>query len=57
MDAYRLAIESLQAEAFRRLVRGLKADPAALEAMKQAASDEIVYAVLRRHNILKPSLS
>ncbi|SFE11173.1 NifU family protein [Roseivivax sediminis] len=57
VEAYRLAIESLQAEAFRRLVRGLKADSAALEAMKQAASDEIVYAVLRRHNILKPSLS
>jgi len=57
VEAYRHAIEGLQAEAFRRLVRALKGDPAALEAMKQAASDEIVYAVLRYHNILKPSLS
>lgn len=57
VDAYRHAIEGLQAEAFRRLVRALKADPAAMQAMKGAAGDEIVYAVLRRHNILKPSLS
>jgi Fe-S cluster biogenesis protein NfuA/nitrite reductase/ring-hydroxylating ferredoxin subunit len=57
VDAYRRAIEDLQAEAFRRLVRALKSDPAALDAMKQAVTDEIVYAVLRRHNILKPSLS
>ena len=34
VDAYRLAIESLQAEAFRRLVRGLKADPAALDSVR-----------------------
>lgn len=57
VEAYRRAIEDLQAEAFRRLVRSLKSDPAALETMKQAVADEIVYAVLRRHNILKPSLS
>jgi Fe-S cluster biogenesis protein NfuA/nitrite reductase/ring-hydroxylating ferredoxin subunit len=57
VDAYRRAIEELQGKAFRRLVRTLKSDPAALTAMKQAVSDEIVYAVLRHHNILKPSLS
>ena len=57
VDAYRHAIEGLQAEAFRRLVRALKGDPAAMQAMKGAVGDEIVYAVLRRHNILKPSLS
>ena len=57
VDAYRRAIEDLQGEAFRRLVRALKSDSAALTAMKQAVSDEIVYAVLRRHDILKPSLS
>lgn len=56
-EAYRRAIEDLQGEAFRRLIRALKADPAALQAMKTAAADEIVYAVLRHHNILKPSLS
>jgi Fe-S cluster biogenesis protein NfuA/nitrite reductase/ring-hydroxylating ferredoxin subunit len=57
VDAYRSAIEDLQGEAFRRIVRSLKADPAALAALKDAVSDEIVYAVLRRHNVLKASLS
>lgn len=57
VDAYRCAIEALYAEAFRRLVRSLKSDPAALRAMKGAAADEVVYAVLRRHNIIKPSLN
>lgn len=57
VDAYRRAIEDLQAEAFRRLIRALKTDPAALAAMKNAVADEIVYAVLRRHDVLKASLS
>lgn len=56
-EAYRQAIEDLQGEAIRRLVRALKADPAALAAMKDAVADEVVYAVLRRHDILRPSLS
>ncbi|WP_407186867.1 NifU family protein [Bradyrhizobium centrosematis] len=55
--AHKLAIEALNAEAFRRLIRALKADPAALAAMKSAASDELVYAVLRRYNLLKASLN
>jgi nitrite reductase/ring-hydroxylating ferredoxin subunit/Fe-S cluster biogenesis protein NfuA len=55
--AYGGAIETLHGEALRRLVRALKADPAALAAMKNAVTDEVVYAVLRRHGILKPSLS
>ena len=56
-DAYRRAIEALNAEAMRRLIRALKTDPAALAAMKTAVADEIVYAVLRRHDIVKASLS
>ncbi len=56
-EAYRRAIEALNAEAFRRLVRALKTEPAALAAMKSALADEVVYAVLRRHEILKPSLT
>ncbi len=56
-EAYRRSIESLNAEAFRRLVRALKNDPAALAAMKSAVADEVVYAVLRRHEIVKPSLA
>jgi Fe-S cluster biogenesis protein NfuA/nitrite reductase/ring-hydroxylating ferredoxin subunit len=57
IEAYRRAIESLNAEAFRRLIRALKSDPAALAAMKSAVADEVVYAVLRRHEIVKPSLT
>lgn len=57
VEAYRSAIEDLQGEAIRRLVRALKAEPAALAVMKTALGDEVVYAVLRRHNIIKASLS
>jgi nitrite reductase/ring-hydroxylating ferredoxin subunit/Fe-S cluster biogenesis protein NfuA len=57
VDAYRRAIEALHGEALRRLVRTLKTDPGALAAMKNAVTDDVVYAVLRRHEILKASLS
>ena len=50
------AIDALNAEAFRRLIRSLKAQPAFGPALAEAARDEVVYAVLRRHGILKPSL-
>lgn len=56
-EVYRRAIEALNAEAFRRLIRALKSEPAALAAMKAALGDEVVYAVLRRHEILKPSVT
>lgn len=56
-EAYRRAIEDLNGEALRRLVRALKAEPAALAAMKTAAADDLVYAVLRRHDIVRPSLN
>ena len=56
-EAYGRAIEALNGEALRRLVRALKSDPAALAAMKAAVADEVVYAVLRRHGIVKASLS
>ena len=55
--AYRTAIEALHGEALRRLVGALKGDAAAASAMRQAAADETVYAVLRRHDILKPSVA
>ena len=50
------AVDALNAAAFRRLIRALKAVPEFSEALRAAASDEVVYAVLRRHGILKPSL-
>jgi nitrite reductase/ring-hydroxylating ferredoxin subunit/Fe-S cluster biogenesis protein NfuA len=55
--AYGLAIEALNGEALRRLVSQLKRDPAALAAMKSAVTDEVVYAVMRRHGLIKPSLT
>ena len=57
VGAYKLAIEELNGEALRRLIRVLKTDPAALAAMKNAIADEVVYAVLRRHDIVKASLN
>jgi Fe-S cluster biogenesis protein NfuA/nitrite reductase/ring-hydroxylating ferredoxin subunit len=56
VEAYRRAIEALHGEALRRLVRALKTDPAAFAAMKAAVADEIVYAVLRRHGIIRAGL-
>jgi len=50
------AVDALNAEAFRRLIRSLKNLPEFGPALKVAAQDEVVYAVLRRHGILKPSL-
>lgn len=50
------AVDALNAEAFRRLIRALRPVPGMAEALREAATDEIVYAVLRRHGILKPSL-
>lgn len=55
--AYGRAVEALNAEALRRLIRALKDDAGAYAALKAAATDELVYAVLRRHGILKPSLA
>lgn len=57
VGAYKLAIEELNGEALRRLIRALKTDPAVLAAMKNAMVDEVVYAVLRRHDIVKASLN
>ena len=50
------AIDALNAEAFRRLIRALKDVPGMSAALREAAADEVVYAVLRRHGILKPSV-
>jgi Fe-S cluster biogenesis protein NfuA len=57
VQTYRRAVDAFHGEALRRLVRALKTDPAALAAMKQAAGNEVVYAVLRYHELLKPSLN
>ncbi|MEO1282657.1 MAG: NifU family protein [Pseudomonadota bacterium] len=55
-NARATAIDDLNAEAFRRLIGALKSVPGIGGALREAATDEVVYAVLRRHGILKPSL-
>jgi Fe-S cluster biogenesis protein NfuA/nitrite reductase/ring-hydroxylating ferredoxin subunit len=57
VEAYRRAIDALHGEALRRLIRGLRSDATAMAALKEAAADEVVYAVLRHHEIVKPSLN
>jgi len=54
--AYKRAIEALHAEALRRLVRACKAEPLALAALRAAVGDEVVYAVMRQLELLRPSL-
>ncbi|MEZ5829688.1 MAG: NifU family protein [Dongiaceae bacterium] len=54
--AYRRAVEALHKEAVRRMIAELKNEPSALMAMRRALSDEIVYAVLRHLELVRPSL-
>jgi Fe-S cluster biogenesis protein NfuA/nitrite reductase/ring-hydroxylating ferredoxin subunit len=55
--AYRQAIDALHAEALRRLIRALRGSPEAAVALRQAAADEVVYAVLRHHGLVKPGIA
>jgi nitrite reductase/ring-hydroxylating ferredoxin subunit/Fe-S cluster biogenesis protein NfuA len=54
--AYRRASDRVNAEAFRRLIARLRANPSAFGALKDALQDEVVYSVLRHHELVKPSL-
>ena len=54
--AYKRAIDQLHAEAFRRIIRTLKAEPAALAALRTAVGDEVVYGVLRQLELVKASV-
>ena len=56
VQALKSAIDALHKEAFSRLIRTIKEEPAALPALQNAASDEVIYAVLRHLEIVKPSL-
>jgi Fe-S cluster biogenesis protein NfuA len=56
VEAYREATDALHGAALRQLVRLLKADPASAAALRRAAGDPLIYAVLRHHGIVKPSL-
>lgn len=56
VQALRKAIDDLNKEALARLIRGLKGNPEALSALKEVMADEVVYSVLRHHELIKPSL-
>ena len=58
VDAIRRTIETLQAGAFRSLIRTVKTEPGGLEALKKAVQDPWVMGVLSYHGLLqapKPS--
>jgi Fe-S cluster biogenesis protein NfuA/nitrite reductase/ring-hydroxylating ferredoxin subunit len=50
------AIDALHKEALTRLIRALKAEPAAAALLKQVATDPVVYLVLRHHELVRASL-
>lgn len=56
LDAVKSGIEQLNAEAFRRLIRALKDDPAAAAALRTAVRDPLVFNVLRYHGLVKDPL-
>ena len=56
VEAYRQSVDDLHREAFRRLISRVKTEPAAMAALKAALGDEIVYAVLRHFELIRPSL-
>lgn len=58
-QAIRETVEAISAEAMRRLVRHVRAEPGGLDALKKAVEDDWVRSVLTYHGILKrpePSL-
>jgi Fe-S cluster biogenesis protein NfuA len=50
------ARDALQREALRRLISALNTEPAARAALRASLGDEVIYAVLRYHGLVKPSL-
>ena len=54
--AYRRAVDALNREALRKLIAGVKGAPGALDALRGAAGDPVVYTVLRQHGLIQPSL-
>ncbi len=54
--AYRKAIDALHKAALRKIIAAVKATPAALDALRSATEDPIVYTILRHHGLVRPSL-
>ncbi len=57
VQALRGAIDDLHKEALARLIRKIQAEPGGLEALKQVIADDVVYAVLRHLQLIRPSLN
>lgn len=57
VEAYRRAIDAVHREALLRLIRTLRADPSAAAALKTAVTDDVIHAVLRHHELIKPSVN
>lgn len=58
VQALRSTVESIQAEAFRRLITHVKNDPGGLSALRRAVDDPFVFNVLNYHGLLaKPEPS
>jgi nitrite reductase/ring-hydroxylating ferredoxin subunit/Fe-S cluster biogenesis protein NfuA len=56
VEALKRAIDALHKEALKRLIRSLKSSPEAAAALREAVNDDLVYTVLRHHELLRPSL-
>ncbi len=54
--ALKSAVEEFHALALRNLIKTLANDSSAGQALRLALADPLVYAMLRRHSIIKPSL-
>jgi len=54
--AYRDSIDALHKAVLRKLIADVKAAPGALEALRTATTDPLVYTVLRYHELVRPSL-
>ncbi len=54
--ALRQAIDALHKAALHKLIAEVKSVPGALQALRSATEDPIVYAVLRHHGLVRPSL-
>lgn len=57
VQALKSAIEDLNKEALKRLIRALKDDPACAARLRDAVADPIVYGVLRFHGLVREPLN
>lgn len=57
VQALKTAIEDLHKEALKRLIRGLKDDPAAGPRLRETLSDPVVYGVLRFHGLVREPMT